>query len=462
MSDLMKYAIMISIRSLSSIIGLFFYYLIFWLIFRSKPRRPKEILTDKHIYYPVRFTFHGGKFFCQFITYAVAVASFETGMMTNGDTYKTVAAFSILLCILFTILPFQKKVDRVVADGSGVTIQYRRGDSISFPARGYAGYRQKQLIFLDENGSEKTVPFPFLCRDDLMALAHDLDLLKRSGELQGAHKPQGTVKSEVQTRANQMGNGRSAALDKKFAQEKQKLYEDEKRYGAYLKDAYAKLQAQQQQELERLLQNREKIMAIKLCREWTGLGLKEAKDMMDQLQESIEGQSSLYGQSMSDAQKVQNAQDMQNERNMRNESSTQKVQNERSVPNAVNSANVQAPTSEKEMSWTLRITDKEQDVISQRDLEKTVDQALGQIAMDREEFVILEASVPIHGVSFVQARKDSDSFMYHAEVGSAEKNDQGRPRILYKNGLMSWDVRDLFAAYYKEQELDMQGWQELR
>lgn len=399
MSDLMKFGIMVTMRAMSSVIGVFIYYFVFWLIFHSRPRKPKEILPDRHIYYPVRFLLHKGKFFLQFFTFAATVISFEMWAMTDLSYCRIAALISFFLCALFTFLPFQKKVDRVTVDKSGVTIRYRNGDAVGYSAEAYLGYQQKQLIFRKEDGTEQTVPFRFLCEADLLALSNDLHLLKRNGGFQGS--PQNST-------------ARRSAPNKGISEEKERLYADAKRYGEYLREQFAKLTISEQQELRQLLENGEKINAIKRGREWTGLGLKEAKDMVEQLQETL-GSSTL----------------------------------------------VLSPSGPEPL-WTLRITDKEQGISSQRELEKNVDQALGQIAMGREEFVVLSAGAPVQGVSFVQARKDEDSFMYHAEVGFTEKNDQGRPRILYKNGLMSWDVRDLFTAYYKEQELELQGWQELR
>ena len=55
------------------------------------------------------------------------------------------------------------------------------------------------------------------------------------------------------------------------------------RYEKYLKEeADKRLSSSQKQDLVHMIQMGDKMNAIKRCREWTGLGLREAKDMVEQ------------------------------------------------------------------------------------------------------------------------------------------------------------------------------------
>ena len=50
--------------------------------------------------------------------------------------------------------------------------------------------------------------------------------------------------------------------------------------------------------------------------------------------------------------------------------------------------------------------------------------------------------------------------MFRAEVEYLERDAQGKPKILYKNGLMSWDVRDVFVTFRRNAKVQTDGWQQ--
>ena len=114
----------------------------------------------------------------------------------------------------------------------------------------------------------KKVNLSFLCWEDRNAVLQDVTLLRKTGKLTATTV---TKEAEAWKKANQQ-----------FMEEKQKLYADTKRYEAYLKEESSKrLSSSQKQDLVRMIQLGDKMNAIKRCREWTGLGLKEAKDVVD-------------------------------------------------------------------------------------------------------------------------------------------------------------------------------------
>ena len=52
--------------------------------------------------------------------------------------------------------------------------------------------------------------------------------------------------------------------------------------------------------------------------------------------------------------------------------------------------------------------------------------------------------------------------MFRVEVVTTERDAKGNAKILFKNGLMSWDVRDIFVSFKKGAGVQTDGWQQVR
>ena len=116
----------------------------------------------------------------------------------------------------------------------------------------------------------------------------------------------------------------------------------------------------------------------------------------------------------------------------------------------------------KELSWTLRITDKEQGVTDKRSLERNIDQAIVDIGRKREEFLVLAPSEPVRGIRFMQVCPDTNGIYFHVEASFGEKNEQGRPKLLGRDRLMSWEARNICMAFYLGEEIPMTDWSEVK
>ena len=438
---------------ISTTMGLVFYYVLFRLLIGRLPRRQKEVGAYEHVYYPKRFYVPALKVASIYLSFMITVISLRLWLQRFWDGGQYVGIASLLLGVIAFVIPFQKKVNRVVVNKEGLTLEYRAGGSAHYAPEQYADCQNKRLYFEDASGSRKAVQLGFLYSEDMYAVAQDMSVLKQTGKLLAGAA---TKADEAQRKANQ-----------EYLEEKQKLYADTARYDAYLKEEAAKrLTPAQVQELEQILRDGDKINAIKRCREWTGLGLKEAKDMVDRYQDNLQKNEAVgyhwesvaengYRDSLAAGGMMGQNRESLAKSGYRESLASQ----EKSVLSAQED---KLPAQEKNVSWKWRITGREQDFSEQNSLEGVLDQLLSDLSMRREESIALAPSSPIQGIACVRASLDPQGIMFRMEVVTTERDAKGNAKILFKNGLMSWDVRDIFVSFKKGAGVQTDGWQQVR
>ena len=84
-------------------------------------------------------------------------------------------------------------------------------------------------------------------------------------------------KQEAQQRIAEQHKSDAAA----FARAQQELTDDEPRYKAYLEGVLSKIPEDKKERFALLVKQNQKLQAIKECREFTGEGLKIAKDLIE-------------------------------------------------------------------------------------------------------------------------------------------------------------------------------------
>jgi ribosomal protein L7/L12 len=241
-------------------------------------------------------------------------------------------------------------------------------------------------------------------------------------------------------------------------------YDDPQLYAAYLKKEAAKLSAEQKSELLRMIEAGDKLNAIKYCREWTQLGLKMAKDIVDSYQtclmdsdvQSMETIMPTVTQPVTPADIPAVAPTVSPE-------TTAAFMSQITAPvTSISGFNFDMPQAgQNNTFWLLRITDKEQSVTDARSLERNIDNALSEIGRKNEEFFVLVPSEPIRSITFMQVCQDKNDVYFHIEAGLTEMNAQGRPKILCKDKLMGWEARNLCMSFYRGDEIYMSDWYEL-
>jgi len=489
--------------------GLAFYFFLFRLIFQRTPSKPKELRANEHVYYPMRFYVPFSKIACEYIAFVIITVSFQLWIRNYWAGGRELLIIGVVFALIGAFLPLGKKVKRVIINVEGLTLEWSMGGSAHYGLKQYVGEGTKYLCFDCPGGPMKKVNLSFLCWEDRNAVLQDVTLLRKTGKLTATTV---TKEAEAWKKANQQ-----------FMEEKQKLYADTKRYEAYLKEESSKrLSSSQKQDLVRMIQLGDKMNAIKRCREWTGLGLKEAKDVVEQYRKCLVEKEEADGmptpvtipQNVSyelksdaeireldkkyyeEAEKWKKLQEnpAQYDAFLR-QASKQISENRRReiVQLAQTGAMVkaiklfrdttglslkishdlvtayqtylmgdeqkkEAPVDKGGLSWKWCISGKEREYSEQKSLEGTLDQLLSDLSMKREESVVLIPPAPLLGVACVRACLDPQGIMFRAEVEFVEHDAQGNPKILYKNGLMSWDVRDVFVSFRRTAKVQTDGW----
>ena len=295
---------------------------IVWAVERGKPEKPVFMGDHEHIYYPYR---HSKK--CKVMTVIVAIGwtIFLTfvayGVHSVGEMSTpiiiifSIIALILLVCIYAAIrFPLRSQVECLIFNRNGLVLHFRNGEEEFRPLNRFEGYSftnragDVQLSFRGEDGKTENVYLLFLPRKLAFEAAKDLTSIKQRGfpvvqyvsptsapaassspapgstatapaaKSQAAHIP-------VIPRADSIKTSEEAKkLMQEMAEAKQALWNDPVRYDAYLKTEAATVPSEKKERWLELLSRSEKIQAIKECREYTGLGLREAKDLVEYIE----------------------------------------------------------------------------------------------------------------------------------------------------------------------------------
>jgi len=457
--DLMNVAIIMSCSIQPFLVVMAVWCLVSRASDRKKPGNPCELLPKEHIYYPFRYSL-GTKLveLILIVMFFIGFLPFEGYyilMIFDREAWEPVLggffAIGVFLFVKKVRQPRDGKVARVVTNEQGVTFFYKDEAPLSYPAQDYRGYRGAaeafRLYFGDGRVPDRAVPIGFLCHKDALAVAYDLQMIKRTGKLPAELPDKGAVLSAAVPHMKEKTEAAAVPVappDQKTLEETERMRSDPASYAAYLKGYADKLPMQQKQEILQNIESGNPIMAIKLCRELTGLGLKDAKAIVDAY--------TVYLTLPDNPIKMPPLLSVPTE-----EIKASAASGVKTVAPAAHAESVRRG----EISWTLRITDDEQRVTDLRSLENSIDRALNDVNAGQEEFFVLAPSEAVHGITFLQVCKDKNGIFFHIEAGTEETNAQGHPKILCRDGVMNMEIRDLCMKYYQGQELMLSWWEEL-
>lgn len=182
MSYIVSMIAIMATRIIAATMGLFFYYLLFRLIFRRNPGKPPEIHATEQIFYPVRFYVPALKLAWEYVSLVIFMISWELWVLNYWAAGKDFAIAFLAFALIISLLPFEKKVKRVIVSAGGITLEYRKGGSAHFASGQLVGCKGKCLYFEDLDGARKKVKLAFLCREDRQAVMRDLERRARTGE----------------------------------------------------------------------------------------------------------------------------------------------------------------------------------------------------------------------------------------------------------------------------------------
>lgn len=257
---------------------------------KNTTSKPNEYLSDKLVFYSVGYT-KGFKLmamitFSGFFVLLPAAIAYGIGCVYLDDKAWIPAVIAlgigIVIMIVIGMKPFAYREECLIVDAQKVTVKYKDGekeDKTCYVSR-YDHYSREtknlppKLIFKGYDG-EEIISLHFLRSNDAVTAGKMVDFIKKNGRV--------PVIQQVESRqeAQQKIAEQYQKDVEEYAQEMQKLYNDAPRYSSYLDNVFAKIPDTEKERIAELVRQNRKVEAIKEAREFTGEGLRIAKDLVD-------------------------------------------------------------------------------------------------------------------------------------------------------------------------------------
>lgn len=192
----------------------------------------------------------------------------------------------LIVWIIIAMQPFTHKESCLIIEEQKVTVKYKdesKEDKVFYISH-YSTYTReikyvaRMLVFEGVEGKEE-LSLHFLRSTDAAAAATFVDFIKKNGRMPVIQQV-GSKQEAQQLQAQRFAEQRKAD-NEAFASEMEKLVNDAPRYKAYLENVYARIPDSKRKQIAELMQQNRKIEAVKEAREYTGEGLRIAKDLVE-------------------------------------------------------------------------------------------------------------------------------------------------------------------------------------
>ena len=261
---------------------------------KGSTEKPNQYLADRIVLYPCGYTkklkvmtlitISGF-----FVLLPAAIAYGIGSVYLDGRAWMPgLIAFVIGLIVMIIVgmQPFTHKESCLIIDEKKATVKYKddsKEDKVCYISHYINDTREtkyvaKMLVFEGVEGKEE-LSLHFLRSNDAAAAATFVDFIKKNGRMPVIQ--QVGSKQEAQRLAEQRFAEQRKADNEKFAGEMEALVNDGPRYKAYLENVYSKIPESKRKQITELMQQNRKIEAIKEAREYTGEGLRIAKDLVE-------------------------------------------------------------------------------------------------------------------------------------------------------------------------------------
>lgn len=252
--------------------------------------KPNEYLADRLVFYSCGYTKKLKVIamitFSGYLVILPTAIAYGVGRVYLGDRAWIAAliAFGIGLLIMFLIgrQPFCFKESCLIIDEQKVTVKYKNGekeDKVCYVSQ-YDHYSREtrnlppKLIFAGYEG-EEILSLHFLRSNDAVTAGKMVEFIKKTGRVPVVQ--QVASKQEAQQKIAERYQKDVEVL----AKEQQELVNDAPRYKSYLEKVLDKIPDAEREKIAELVRQGRKIEAIKEAREYTGEGLRIAKDLVD-------------------------------------------------------------------------------------------------------------------------------------------------------------------------------------
>ena len=257
---------------------------------KNTTSKPNEYLADRLVFYSCGYTKKLKVIamitFSGYLVILPTAIAYGVGRVYLGDRAWIAAliAFGIGLLIMFLIgrQPFCFKESCLIIDEQKVTVKYKDGekeDKVCYVSQ-YDHYSREtrnlppKLIFAGYEG-EEILSLHFLRSNDAVTAGKMVEFIKKTGRVPVVQ--QVASKQEALQKIADQGRKEVEAL----AQAQQELVNDAPRYKSYLEKVLDKIPDAEREKIAELVRQGRKIEAIKEAREYTGEGLRIAKDLVD-------------------------------------------------------------------------------------------------------------------------------------------------------------------------------------
>lgn len=252
--------------------------------------RPNEYLPDRLIFYSCGYTKKLKVLalitFSGYLVILPTAIAYGIGQVYLDDNASIAAVITfgvgILIMILIGRCPFCFRESCLIIDKQKVTVKYNDGereDKVCYVSQ-YDHYCREtrnsppKLIFEGYEG-EEILSLHFLRSDDAVTAGRMVEFIKRNDRVPVIQ--QVASKQEAQQRIAEQRRTDAEA----FARAQQELINDGPRYKAYLEKVFNKLPEAERTGIAELMSQGRKIEAVKEVREYTGEGLRIAKDIVE-------------------------------------------------------------------------------------------------------------------------------------------------------------------------------------
>ena len=257
---------------------------------KNSTSKPNEYLSDRLVFYPCGYTkklkINALITFTGFLVLLPSAIAYGIGWVFLDDKGWIPAlitfAIGLLILILIASKPFRHKESCLVIDEQKITVKYMDGeleDKVFYISKydhfqNATKYVAPQLVFNGYEGEEE-LSLHFLRLNDAITVGKMVDFIKRNGRVPVIQ--QVGSKQESQQRIAEQYKADVEA----FARAQEELVNDEPRYRAYLEGVLARIPDDKKARFAQLVKQKNKLQAIKECREYTGEGLRIAKDLIE-------------------------------------------------------------------------------------------------------------------------------------------------------------------------------------
>ena len=257
---------------------------------KNTTSKPNEYLSDRLVFYSCGYTKKLKVIalitFSGYLVILPTAIAYGIGRVYLDDKAWIAAMIAFGIGVLIMILigrqPFCFKESCLIIDEQKVTVKYKDGekeDKVCYVSQ-YDHYcvetrnRPARLVFAGYEG-EEILSLHFLRSNDAVTAGKMVEFIKKNGRVPVVQ--QVASKQEAQQRIAEQRQKDVEA----FAQAQQELVNDGPRYKAYLENVLAKLPDTEKEKISELVRQGRKIEAIKEAREYTGEGLRIAKDLVE-------------------------------------------------------------------------------------------------------------------------------------------------------------------------------------